>query len=150
MSGQPLPGSSAELKAEEQHQPIPDKNIHINPEVNGDENDINQQNEEQRNWQPNVIVEHVGQRYVDKFKTKGLDYFVIINNLEGDNGARMYVNDLMARLTVSIQEVLSRVLDGIPNHDFVRIVISNRYLQNPLYVSQAWISGYENNDMVHA
>ena len=65
--------------------------------------------------------EHVGQRYVDKFKTKGLDYFVRIDSLEGDNGVRMHVNDFMARLTVSIQEMLNRVLDGIPNHDFVRI-----------------------------
>ena len=81
-----------------------------------------------------MIVEHVGQRYVDKFKTKGLDYFVRIDNLEGNNGARMYVNDLMARLTVSIQEMLNRVLDAIPNHDFVRIVINNRYQQNAIYV----------------
>ena len=45
MSNQPLPGSSAVLQAEEQHQPIPDENIQINLEVNRDENDINQQNE---------------------------------------------------------------------------------------------------------
>ena len=63
-----------------------------------------------------------------------LDYFVRIDNLEGDNGARMHVNDLMARLTVSILEMLNRVLDAIPNHDFVRIVINKRYLQNPIYV----------------
>ena len=46
----------------------------------------------------------------------------------------MCVNDLMARLTVTIQEMLNGVLDGITNHEFVRIVINNRYLQNPIYV----------------
>ena len=56
MSDQPLPGSSTELQAEKQHQPIPDENIQINPEVNRDENDGNQQNEGQQIWQPNVIV----------------------------------------------------------------------------------------------
>ena len=39
-----------------------------------------------------------------------------------------------SRLTVSIQEMLNRVLDAIPNHGFVRIVINNGYLQNPIYV----------------
>ena len=130
-----MQGSSAELQAEEQQQqPIPDENIQINPEGNREENDGNQQNEGQENWQPKVTVEHVGQRYFEKFKTKGLVLFVWIDNLEGDNGTRMHVNGLMARLTVSIQEMLNRVLNGIPNHDFVRIVINNRYLQNPIYV----------------
>ena len=64
----------------------------------GIENGGNQQNEGQQNWQPNMIVEHVGQRYVDKFKTKGLDYFVRIDNLEGDNNAGMHVNDLTVKV----------------------------------------------------
>ena len=34
----------------------------------------------------------------------------------------------MARITLSIQEMLNTLLQGVNGHDFIRIVIQNRYL----------------------
>ena len=39
---------------------------------------------------------------------------------------------MIARITVALHEMLDRVVQGVPNNDFVRLVISNRYLQNPI------------------
>ena len=82
------------------------------------------------NWQPEVRVEHLSERYVKKFQTRGLDYSVRVNNLLGNEGEGLPINEMIARKTVALHEMLDTVLHDIPDHDFVRLVISNRYLQD--------------------
>ena len=62
------------------------------------------------------------------FNTAGSDFEVRFENLQGQNGESLLVDELMIRITLSMQEMLNRLLDGINGHDFVRIVIQNRYL----------------------
>ena len=49
-------------------------------------------------------------------------------NLNVNNGERIPVQWLID----SLQEMLNRDFNGIDKHDFVRVVINKRYLQNPI------------------
>ena len=81
-----LPGFT-DQQHEEQHFPSEvDEEIQINPGFNTEEDGRDQTNEE---WQPSVRVTKVGQKFVRKFRTKGTDYFVRIDNLEGQNHERL-------------------------------------------------------------
>ena len=61
-----------------------------------------------------------------------MDYEVRIDNLQGNDDQRIPVEQLIDRITVSLQEMFDQLLVGIPNHSFVRLVINNRHLQNPI------------------
>ena len=61
-----------------------------------------------------------------------MDYEVRIDNLQGNIDQRIPVEQLIDRITVSLQQMLDQVLVGIPNHDFVRLVINNRHLQTSI------------------
>ena len=71
------------------------------------------------------MVEKVTQRKVKKFSTTGMDYKVRFDNLQGNNGERLPVDELEQRILLSLQEMLNRLLQGINGNDFVRIVINN-------------------------
>ena len=55
----------------------------------------------------------VSQKFVKKFRTHGFDYFVRIENLEGQNGERLHLETLIQRLTTSLQQMLDEILHGI-------------------------------------
>ena len=117
---------------EEQHFPSEtDEEIQINPGFNTEEDERDQTNEE---WQPSVRVTKVGQKFVRKFQTKGTDYFVRIDNLEGQNHERLNYEILIQKLTESLQRMIDEVLNGIPNNHFVRLMINNHFLHNPIYI----------------
>ena len=101
-------------------------------EGNQQENQNNQQSESVDNWKSNVTVDKVGEKFIKKFNTKALDYEVRIDNLQGNIDQRIPVEQLIDRITLSFQEILDQLLVGIPNHEFVRLVINNRHLQNPI------------------
>ena len=101
-------------------------------EGNQQENQNNQQSESVDSWKCNVTVDKVGQKFIKKFNTKALDYEVRIDNLQGNIDQRIPVEQLIDRITVSLQQMLDQLLVGIPNHDFVRLVINNRHLQNSI------------------
>ena len=101
-------------------------------EGNQQENQNNQQSESVDNWKCNVTVDKVGEKFIKKFNTKALDYEVRIDNLQGNIDQRIPVEQLIDRITVSLQQMLDQVLVGIPNHDFVRLVINNRHLQTSI------------------
>ena len=47
----------------------------------------------------------------------------------------MPIEQLIHRITISLQEILKRLLGSIPKDDFVRLIINNSYLQNPINMS---------------
>ena len=57
-----------------------------------------------------------------------------IDNLEGQNHERLNYEILIQRLTESLQQMIDEVLNGIPNNHFVRLMINNHYLHNPIYI----------------
>ena len=105
-----------------------DHNVQDSPEINREQDEGNQNEASAQEWQPNVIVQKISQKDVPMFNTTGLDYEVRFANLEGQDEQRLPVDELMARITLSTQEMLNRLLQGVNGHDFIRIVIQNRYL----------------------
>ena len=75
-------------------------------EGNQQENQNNQQSESVDSWKSNVAVDKVGEKFIKKLNTKALDYEVRINNLQGNNDQRIPVEQLIDRITVSLQEML--------------------------------------------
>ena len=86
-------------------------------EGNQQENQNNQQSESVDNWKSNVTVDKVAEKFIKKFNTKALDYEVIIDSLQGNNDQGIPIEQLIDRITVSLQEILDQLLVDITNDD---------------------------------